>query len=188
MSLEDFKKIITSGDIKSIVEECLNRDIVHAIPTKSEYANYINTIKLDHSSASHIAIMGSGNWCYSLNPDKKFRAFHKGSDIDIVIICEESFHQTWSDLREHHRKEYYFLSFEQKSKLKRNGENVYSGFVTPKWITDKASKALFEHELRCNNYSNKIVGYRKVNMMYFKNKIETVDYYTRGFRLALGRL
>ena len=184
MSAEEFKSIISSVEPETIVMECLYRDYIHAIPSAAAYRSYLDIIVADYPRAEHIAIMGSGNWCFSLNPEKEFRPFCEESDIDIVIVCRDSFEKTWDELRLYHRKNYYLMSSRDREKLKRNGENVYSGFITPKWISNKRSPLRFNFEINANKYSNEYVQYRKVNMMYFKNITETVDYYVRGFRLA----
>jgi hypothetical protein len=186
MSIENFKQIITSIEPEDLAEECLYREYVYAIPSGGEYKSYIDAISADYSEAEHIAIMGSGNCGFSLNPKRKFREFCIESDIDVVIVCGDTFHKTWEELRSFHRENYYLLNYRQQSQVKRNGENVYSGFITPKWISNRASPARFEYEVNTNKYSNDAVGYRDVNMMYFKNTKEAVDYYVRGFRLAKG--
>lgn len=184
MSIEDFKKIISIQDPKDTVEECLFRPFTHAIPNKNDYSAYTGLISCDYKQAEHIAIMGSGNWGYSLNPDKILRPFCDNSDIDLVIICYATFIKTWNELRNYHRKNYYLLNEDQRKKIKRNGENVYSGFVSPKWIFDRRSPMRFAYEINSNRYANEYVNYRTVNMMYFKNTEETIDYYARGFRSA----
>lgn len=184
MTVEQFKLLISSGEPEDIVKECLYRNFVHAIPTITEYRSYLDIVAADYPNAEHIAIMGSGNWCFSLNPEKKFRHFCAESDIDIVIVCKDSFDKTWDELRDYHRSNYYLLSFHDRERLKRNGENVYAGFITPKWILDRRSSIRFTYELNINKYSNEYVKYRKVNMMYFKNTTEAIDYYVRGFRIA----
>jgi len=188
MNIEDFKKILVSDNSIDIVKKYLYHDSIHAISDDDEYAGYINCIGSDYIDADHISVMGSANWCFSLHPEKKFRPFNDKSDIDIVIVCLRSFMETWEELRGYHRNNYYLLSQFDRNKLRRNGENVYSGFISPKWIVDKTSKLRFKYEIKTNSYSNKIVGYRKVNMMYFKNTTEAIDYYVRGFRLAKNRI
>lgn len=181
---EEFKKIISSSEPETIVTECLYRDYIYAIPSAADYRSYLDIIAEDYPRAVHIAIMGSANWCFSLNPEKNFRPFCEDSDIDIVIVCRDSFEKTWDELRIYHRNNYYSLNSQAREKLKRNGENVYSGFITPKWISDKRSPIRFSYEINTNKYSNTYVRYRKVNMMFFKNITEAIDYYVRGFRLA----
>lgn len=188
MSVDNFKRIIWDLDPEDIVEESLFRGFTHVIPKENDYSEYIELIFSDYKCAEHIAIMGSGNWGYSLNPDKFLRPFGDYSDIDVVIICHEAFQETWKELREYHRSKYYLLSQNQRSRLKRNGENVYSGFISPKWILSRRAPARFAYEVNSNKYANKYVGYRSVNMMYFKNIEEAIDYYVRGFRLAKGAI
>ena len=130
--------------------------------------------------------MGSGNWKFSLNPEKNFKVFDTKSDIDIAIICRSSFEKTWDELRGYHRQNFYLLSQTKKEQLRRNGENVYSGFVSPQWIPNKSDMKLI-HVVNKNKYSDAVVGFRNVNMMYFKNQNEALDYYVRGFRFAQTR-
>lgn len=183
MTLEDFLALVRSANPIDLAAESLHRNFVHAIPDESMYKSFLDEVKVDYPLSEHIAIMGSGNWKFSLNPDKHFTEYHIKSDIDIAIICRASFERAWDELRKYHRQNYYRLRTEGKIQLKRNGENVYSGFVSPKWILGKSS-VKFEYALNSNKYSNEIIGYRSVNMMYFKNLDEALDYYRRGFRLA----
>lgn len=183
MTLNDFLSLVKAASPIDLSMESLHRDFVHAIPDETGYKAFLDKVRENYPSSEHIAIMGSGNWKFSLNPEKNFSEFSIKSDIDIAIICRESFEETWSELREHHRDSYYLLSFNQRNMLKRHGENVYSGFVSPKWLPEK-SKMRFAYSLNSNNYSNEAVGFRKINMMYFKNQDETLDYYKRGFVLA----
>ena len=188
MSLEDFKRKIVEKDLYEIVNYYLYTKKIHAISEEHKYQEYTNNILSDYSKADHIAIMGSANWCYSLNPRKDFRAFNKISDIDVAIISSKYFHEIWEEIRKYHRKNYYLMNEESKQRIKRNGENIYSGFVSPKWILDKKSEIKINYQVILNKYSDIIVGYKPVNMMFFKNVEETVDYYCRGFRIAKGRI
>lgn len=183
MTLKEFLTLVQSGNPIELATECLHRNFVHAIPDEAKYAAFLEKVKVDYPSAERIAIMGSGNWKFSLNPEKNFSAYHSKSDIDIAIICRASFEQTWMELREYHRKHFYFLPYKTKETLKRNGENVYSGFISPKWIPGK-SAVKFQYDLNKNKYSDGVIGFRTVNMMYFKNQDEVLDYYIRGFLLA----
>lgn len=183
MTLEEFLALVKSANPSNLAAESLHRNFVHAIPDESMYKSFLDGVRLDYPSSEHIAIMGSGNWKFSLNPKKNFSEFHNKSDIDIVIICRASFEAVWDELRKYHRQNYYLLPCGARAELKRNGENVYSGFISPKWIPGK-SIANFICTLNSNKYSNEIVGYRSVNMMYFKNTDEALDYYVRGFLLA----
>ncbi|MCG8669071.1 MAG: hypothetical protein MI867_06625, partial [Pseudomonadales bacterium] len=168
--------------------EWLFKEETSIFERKEDYSSYIELIRRDYPEVEEILIAGSGNWGFSLNPKKRFSPFGKSSDVDVVIISEAYFNDVWKELRTYHRKNYYLLRWEDKQALNRNGQNVYSGFVSPKWIPDRTSVTRFSYELNTNNYSNKDVSFRKVNMLFFKNKEETIDYYTRGFRIAKSEL
>lgn len=186
MTLEEFLVVVRSGNSIDLAAECLHRDFVHAIPDEVTYKSFLEEVRADYPLSDRVAIMGSGNWQFSLNPDKNFSEYHIRSDIDIAIICRTSFEQAWEELRTYHRKNFYLISWAKKIDLKRHGEDVYSGFISPKWIPGKSSLKL-KYLLNANKYSNETVGYRSVNMMYFKNTDEALDYYVRGFLLAKKR-
>lgn len=183
MTLEEFLALVKSADPVALATECLHRDFVHAILDEAKYQAFLDKVRSDYPSADRIAIMGSGNWKFSLNPEKKFSEFHSQSDIDVAIICRASYEQTWEELRAYHRKNFYLLPFAKREALRRNGENVYSGFISPKWIPEKSDEK-FRYNLNRNKYSDGVIGFRTVNMMYFKNQEEALDYYVRGFWLA----
>lgn len=183
MAIKDFLNKIKAASPSDLSFEYLHAKTIHAIPNVTEYGNFLALIKEDYPQSEHIAIMGSGNWRFSLNPHKLFREYAPESDIDIVIVCADSFKATWEELRNYHRANYSLVPRNQKLQLRRNGENVYSGFVSPKWIPGK-SDLKFKHSINGNKYANETIGFRSVNMMYFKNTKEAVDYYVRGFILA----
>ncbi len=189
MEINEFKDLIKDNEPLELAKQFLYQDSVFAISSKNEYERFLDEIRVDYSDNEHISIVGSGNWKYSLNPEKGlFREFNRRSDVDIVIISRNYFDSLWERLRDFHRNRYYSLSFHAKEKLKRNGQNVYSGFITPKWIPNPTSPLRLEYEININKYSNKSIGYRSVNMMFFKNEEEVLDYYVRGFRIAKRRI
>jgi len=50
-------------------------------------------------SNANVSIVGSAKLGFSLNPSKKFRDFDKEkSDIDVVIVASELFHEFWREL------------------------------------------------------------------------------------------
>ena len=187
VSKEFIEQLVSTPPLE-LAEEWINNDMVHAFSSANEYSEYIELILKDYPKSAKAVITGSGNWCYSLNPKKNFSKFHKGSDIDVSIVSEEYFTRTWEELRLYHRENFYLIEKSKKEALNRNGQNVYAGFVTPKWIPNKKSKTRFQYEINVNKYSNKQVGFRTVNMMFFRNSTELVDYYIRGIRIAQSRL
>lgn len=183
MTLEEFSTEIKSANAIELAIKYLHRESVHAIPDVVGYRAFIEEIREDYSSSDHISVVGSGNWKFSLNPYKNFTEYHSKSDVDIAIICRASFEEVWGELRAYHRKNFYLISRSKKEDLKRSGENVYSGFISPKWIPEKS---LLKHKyvLNANKYSSELIGFRNVNMMYFKNQDEALDYYKRSFLWA----
>ncbi len=187
MTLDNFLDQLSSSTPLDLAVASIDSCTVHAIQNPENYQSFLAMIRRDYQHSTHIAIMGSGNWKYSLNPRKQFSEYSIESDIDVAIVCEQSFKQTWDELRSYHRLNYYAIPKHAKEQLKRNGENVYSGFVSPKWIPSPKSIQRFAYLINTNNYSVEAIGYRTVNMMYFKNRDEAIDYYVRGFFLAKQR-
>jgi hypothetical protein len=184
MELTDFMKFLKSKSPTTIAEELIFKTSVHAFNSEQDYQEYKSMMIKDHPAAYHVAIVGSANWKFSLNPTKGFREFNVRSDIDIAIICADSYLKTWDALRRHHRESYYTLDKEGRDSLRRNGENVYSGFASPKWIPSLTSELKQRYQKLTNVYSNRAVNYKTVNMMYFRDVDETIDYYIRGIRTA----
>jgi len=58
-----------------------------------QVGNYLDT------SPNNIAIVGSAKFGFSLHPEKNFKAFHPGSDIDVVIVSPALFEGTWAQFR-----------------------------------------------------------------------------------------
>ncbi|HFQ5380193.1 TPA: hypothetical protein ACGUMU_003423 [Vibrio vulnificus] len=184
MSLTAFKNEIRSNNPKDLALRWFSKSQIHAIGTESDYLEFKSQIRADYPNATDIAVMGSGNWGFSLSPHKRFKSYDSTSDIDVAIISDQDFNSIWDDIREYHRQNYYAVSYDNKQALLRNGQNVYSGFVTPKWNPNIKSSLRHNYELNTNKYSSSLVGYKPVNMMFFKNIHEVVDYYVRGIRLA----
>lgn len=184
MDIQIFLETLKAQSPSAVAEELLLAKSIHAFSTTALYDEYKKDIISDHGHAHHVAIVGSANWKFSLNPHKNFREFHSNSDIDVAIICAQSYLETWDDLRKHHRTSYYSLDFTARQSLKRFGENVYSGFVSPKWIPSLKSDLKQRYEKLTNKYSTRAVGFKTVNMMYFRNMDEAIDYYVRGILAA----
>jgi len=162
----------------------LAADTIAAFPDANSYANYRQRVSNTISDCETVTIAGTGNWRYSLNPKKDFREFHAGSDIDLCVISAYQFSSLWEELRRAHRDKFYLLPYEDRQRLRRNGENVYSGFISPEWLPDSASATRFSYKKKLNFLSDASVSYRTVKVLFFKNTIEAIDYYARGFIIA----
>jgi hypothetical protein len=188
LSINTFYNDISTHDPQDLVRKWLNAEIPHAFKTAEKYQEFIDCIKSDWPDSSSIQVAGTSSWKYSLNPKKNFSEYHNKSDVDVVIISKSYFEQTWEILRQLHRKRWYSWPQHLRDSVMRTGVNVYCGFISPKHIPDQSNSFRFSFLSKCNSYSTKIIGYRDVNMMFFKSQDDALDYYVRGVRLAKRRI
>ncbi|MDH5561534.1 MAG: hypothetical protein OEY59_11855 [Deltaproteobacteria bacterium] len=167
-----------------LVEQWLHNPLPHVFSDLPSRDRFFGAIKTDWPEISEIQCAGTSNWKYSLNPHKSFRLFSELSDIDVIAISEELFNTTWERMRILHRQRWYELPFFKREGLRRNGENIYSGFVCPKWIPSQHDALRFRFLTCLDRYSIAEVGFRSVNMFFFKNKYEVIDYYRRSVEIA----
>lgn len=186
--LESFKAEIRGEDPKLLIQRWLTDGNPCAFSSTAKLDEFAARIAKDYPYAENVLIAGSSNWQYSLNPKKSFSKFHPKSDIDVVLISPIDFEETWTRLRDLHRRQWYSWDRGLREKVLRTGQNVYCGFISPKHIPDRANEYRFEFLQRCNSYSTASVGYREVRLMFFKNDEDVIDYYVRGVRLARGIL
>lgn len=155
---------------------------------RAAYNVFRERVQTSVQGAEFVAIVGSGNWRYSLNPDKNFREFGDGSDIDVAVISATQFNRLWEEMRQNHRRHFYALPHDDRVRLRRSSENVYSGFISPEWIPRGDASLRHSYKRALNALSDDSVRFLKVKMMFFKNTDEAVDYYARGFRLARSKI
>ena len=127
------------------------------------------------------AIVGSGNWRYSLNPEKLLNEYHEKSDIDVAVVSSQLYQETWDEMRRLHRDRWYALDYNERARLNRNGQNIYAGFACPTWLPQLGHPRVYSFKSMLSKLSGPDVGYREVKMFYFKNETELIDYYRRGF-------
>lgn len=188
-TLDEFFKAIRKMPTDDFLEQLLfGEDRPHAFSSDEDKNTFFEAIKIDWRNTEHLSLAGTGAWRYSLNPKKNFREFSLISDVDVINISDNYFHETWDHLRQLHRDSWYDISAAARKDLLRNGENIYCGFVSPKWIPDKGNKFRFAFETRLEKYATKAVGYRTVTMMFFRNATEVKDYYRRGVEIAKSRI
>jgi hypothetical protein len=186
---EEFFEAIRSQTTEDLLSDwILGGRLPHAFSSEVELAKFFEVIRADWMETEYLAVAGTSGWRYSLNPQKDFSEYSQNSDIDVINISESHFHQTWDCLRNYHRKVWYAVDHYQRQKLLRNGQNIYSGFASPKWIPNKGDEFRFVFESRLETYSIKAIGYRTVNMMFFRNTQEATDYYRRGIEIAKSRV
>lgn len=186
MEILEFKRLLLEEEPEDVVSNFLGNDIIAAF-SKDQYTKFCDQTKGCFEDVELVRIMGSGNYKFSLNPDNIYREFNDESDIDTVIISPYEFQRTWEELRTYHRNRWYTLNGYQKEKLKRNGQNIYSGFVSPLWIPDHSNQLRFKF-IRTKNRISSLFDYREVNMLIFNNYEEVIDYYKRSVMLAKKEL
>lgn len=169
------------------MRSCLHSPEVTACPSANAYKDFQDSVRSEFPTATQVLIAGSGNWGFSLNPEKNFRPFGDLSDIDVATIDEAAFVTTWENIRSYHRQFYYKIGFEQRQTLRRNGENIYSGFVSPAWIPERTHPARSRFIRITNRLSDERVGFKPVKMLLLRNLTEALDYYKRGLLDLLKR-
>jgi len=181
---DQFLSLVRTQQPDYLVSQYLGATEVAAFPSAAAYSDFKQRVADATRQNAGVYVVGSGNWGYSLNPEKGFKAFDTASDIDVAIVSVELFSQTWEQIRNFHRNSWYAIDHEQRQRLRRNGENIYSGFVSPAWIPERTSPLRFNFLRLLNKLSDDSVAFRKVTALYFRNDAEVADYYRRGFMLA----
>jgi hypothetical protein len=183
-NLQEFKNDLSTSEPSQLAEKWIQSEKPHAFTDVNSYCSFTQKIKSDWPESDLIQLAGSGNWRYSLNPKNPFREFNLKSDIDVIVISQVYFHETWQELRQLHRRKWYQWGQTTRDQVMRTGQNVYCGFLSPKHIPDTSNRKRFDFLKKCNTYSSAHVGYREVNLMFFKSIEDTIDYYIRSIRLA----
>lgn len=184
MTRDEFFQQIRSSNAELLARQHLYSEDAHIFSGPAAYDAFRKRVIGFIRDVEFVAVVGSGNWRYSLNPDKDFREFGHHSDIDLAVISDAQFRRLWEEMRQNHRRHFYGLPNEEREQLRRNSENVYSGFISPEWIPRRDASSRHEYKRTLNALSDDSVRFLKVKMMFFKNVDEAVDYYARGFRRA----
>lgn len=189
MTLEEFKADLLVGSAEEVVLRHLCKSKVIACNNAEHiYQDFRTEVNVTYPNSSAIYIVGSGNWEYSLAPEKNYKPFDDSSDIDVAVVSEQDFVECWEVLREYHRRSWYVLRPDVRRQLARSGQNVYSGFVSPAWIPERGNLYRFSFLTNANRLSGTLVNNKPVKIMFFRNNAEVVDYYKRGIILARGGL
>lgn len=184
MTQGEFFNRIRSSAPEILAREFLYSDSAHVFTDHAAYSAFKDRVSALVSPAEFVAVVGSGNWKFSLNPRKGFREFGDHSDVDVAVVSSAKFSELWEEMRRNEKQNYYLLSLDDRESLRRNAVKVYSGFISPNWIPRRRAALIFDYKRMLNSLSDLSVRSLKVKMMFFKNFDETIDYYTRGFRIA----
>jgi predicted nucleotidyltransferase len=138
--LSDFKREITNSDISYMTSKW----IVEKIPFifSNDFENYIKwkeiLAKKIGVDSKAIVLTGSSSVGFSLNPEKKLRAFTPESDIDIAIISQHYFDLSWHFLRNVGTKRYDYSKKENDAIDDHRLRLIYWGTIA----TDKIIQIL----------------------------------------------
>lgn len=189
LNFGEFREALRKHDVDTLLEFWFSSDAQPFVFAANEsLERFLSPIRNDWLHTEELHIGGTSAWRYSLNPSKMFKEFDEDSDIDVVNISDSHFRETWDEIRKRHRATWYLLDSKAKKKFRRMGENVYSGFVSPKWIPHSGNPLRFSFVSHLETYSKHAPGHRSVNMLFFRNLIEAKDYYRRGIESAKERL
>ena len=183
MTPEQMRARLAAVGPEQAVDELLAVQNVTACKNAQDYVTFRNYVQAAYPNGGDIFIAGSGNWGFSLKPKNNLRPFGTHSDIDVGVVHDQWFNETWEQLRTYHRQFFYKLPGWTRDALRRKGEDVYSGFVSPRWIPDKGNNFRFAHTKILNSLTSHLVGFLPVKMLFFKSRVEAIDYYKRGVLL-----
>jgi hypothetical protein len=186
MTQAQFISRVKNDEPTVLVDEWLSGTRVPACRTVQDYDQFKTEVRSRFPRCTDVYIVGSSNWGYSLNPNKAFRAFGPHSDVDVAAVSDNHFHEAWDSLRDFHRRRFYTLTFEKRTSLRRNGENVYSGFISPEWIPEFGHSLRYAFLSALQALSTPLIGSKPVRMYFFRSYVEIVDYYKRGVIAARG--
>jgi hypothetical protein len=187
-SRDAFVAQIRATDALRLSREFVLSDNVHALGNAGNYAAFRAKVTHHLPLAESVAVVGSGNWRYSLNPKKLLSEFHARSDIAVAVVSPALFHETWESMRRLHRDRWYTLDSDARDRLLRNGQNVYAGFACPTWLPVPGHPLVYAFKSMLGKLSGPEVGYREVKIYYYKSEVEMLDYYRRGFMNARREL
>lgn len=103
MSIEEFKENLHTKDLKYVYRKFLLGHRVWYFESKAgkeKHAEIYDDFKIYMSNKldihfNNIAIVGSAKLGFSLSPNKKFNTFNQNSDIDLVLVSNLLFRQSW---------------------------------------------------------------------------------------------
>jgi len=182
----DFQRQLLQKPTSVLLREWLFHRRPHAFSTDELYERFVDATRAQFPTAEDICVAGTANWVFSLNPNKSFKEYGQNSDIDTVIIDRASFDLCWNEIRKQDRATKYTRAGD--GDFLSASRNIYSGFVAPVWVLDYRHRMRFDFRVKLNQISNSIVNGREVKALFFKDREEVIDYYTRGVMLAKEKL
>jgi hypothetical protein len=132
MKKEELVKLASTGKAEVLIDQ-LFCGTPHAFEARpAEYDKF--KAQLSHSlnvAATHIIVVGSGRFGFSLAPHKFGRPFNDRSDLDVIIVDESLFDLAWLELI---RYDFKSLSFDRditESLKEHRSNNIFWGYLEP---------------------------------------------------------
>lgn len=188
-TLEEFRSKLLSEEPISLTRLYVDRVDPPALAGRS-YETLLADVRSFWPTAERAIINGSGCWGWSLSPDagKFLLPFRPESDIDLAVVSPADFNVFWERLRAYQRQRWYELTHATRDALLRAGQDIYSGFFNDSpYLPAEFRAQLFSLNVARQTLSGGF-GQRTVNVRFYKNFDEVVDYCLRGFSLARRRL
>lgn len=132
MTKDELVGLVSGGKLDELVDQLFSGTPHAFAKLPAEYDNF--KTQLSHAlkiAATHIVVVGSGRFGFSLAPYKFGRPFNEKSDLDVVIVDATLFDTAWLELI---RYDFKSLSFDRDvvEALKEHRNNhVFWGYLEP---------------------------------------------------------
>jgi hypothetical protein len=137
LSIDEFKRIVLSTPLSTVVEDHIFQGMPYAFREKPEALNLLT----EHLSATmevseqSLVVVGSAKIGFSLNPDTFPRRFSDASDIDVVVISDNLFDRVWMTLLEwHYPRRLLNLGRDENDWVRLRRKDIYWGWLAPTQI------------------------------------------------------
>jgi hypothetical protein len=137
LSIDEFKRIVLSTPLSTVVQEHIFQGMPYAFREKPEALNLLiqhlsSAMQLSEQS---VVIVGSAKIGFSLNPDNFPRRFSEVSDIDVLIVSEYLFDRVWMTLLEwHYPRRLLNLGRVENEWVRFRRKEIYWGWLVPTQI------------------------------------------------------
>ena len=129
MDFDGFSRLVREGDARHV----LNSTMFFAIPSLfRSHPELYDEFRFELARSLRvpergIALVGSGQLGFSLNPHHLGRPVSDQSDLDVVIVSPPRFDSTWLELNELQSE--WFLEAIDKARIYRCREDLFWGFI-----------------------------------------------------------
>src|SRR5437764_281593 len=104
MTKADFLARVRDEAPRSLARELLLSEQIALFPDSARYSAFRERVAREIDDTEFVAVAGSGNWLYSMNPEKQFRPLNQTSDVDVAVVSPTMFHSLWEEMRRFHQE------------------------------------------------------------------------------------